>query len=173
VPRPAAAVLVALALPGCVATSPAIEQSSSTMTAIGVLPAERAYIGLLDLEPVDEPMTLTGLELPGRPADLRMTPLVLDAAKAGGRIGALREGEIPSGDAFSALAVPLEGYVVGPDVQPGQVIVRVWSAAPGTFELTRVRLTLKVGDRMATQEFPHGLKLCVGDPRPACHLRTG
>jgi hypothetical protein len=67
----------------------------------------------------------------------------------------------------------LEGYVVRPDVQPGQVIVRVWSAAPGTFELTRVRLTLKVGDRTVTQEFPHGLKLCVGDPRPACHLRTG
>jgi hypothetical protein len=143
------------------------------MTAIGVLPGERAYIGLLDLEPVNEPMMLTGLELPGRPADLQMTPLVLDAAEAGGRIGALRAGEIPPALPFPAIAVPLKGYVLRPGSVPVQVVVMLASIAPGTFELTSVRLTLQNGDQSVTQELPHGLKLCVGDPRPACHLGTG
>jgi hypothetical protein len=143
------------------------------MTAIGVLPGERAYVGLLDLEPIDEPMTLTRLELTGRPADLQMTPLVLDATEAGGRIGALREGEIPPDLSLAALAAPLEGYVLSPGTEPVQVVVMVSSAAPGTFELTSFRLTLEIGDRAVTQEFAHGQRLCVGDPRPACHLGTG
>jgi hypothetical protein len=143
------------------------------MTAIGVLPGERAYVGLLDLEPVNEPMTLTGLELPGRPADLQMTPLVLAAAESGGRIGALREGEMTPDHPFAALALPLEGYVLRPGSEPVQVVVMLAAMAPGTFELSSARLTLQIGDRSVTQELPRGLKLCVGAPRPACHLGTG
>lgn len=166
--------LLALALAGCStsATTPYFPADTTRVTHLTpISTGGTAATGFtrLKAQPGDrvELVAAEPLDMEGD-APIKAYVLLMSATGGGGVGAGDVTGEMLPGQVVSDLLVPLEGFVLTPDIGQIQVVFATTPGAPGRISWDRSRLRYRVNGHSRWQDWDYGTVVCAGDPPPEC-----